>query len=185
MDIRYIFEYQATNIHYTDMNIQFLWNEYIQYSYIFIHIFGSAFDMCAPPDTNIHFSNTRSLYPKILSFCLYHNCFKITNFNKVSCISKSVLHIKKILTYLKISPIFFEWLVSATFFPFFFQNLLFTGSAFIISGYEIFFQFKKHTRTVLSMFLFCLTNMIGLHFSYFMLTQGKINHCSKSWFGYP
>lgn len=31
--IRYIFEYQAPNIHYSNMNILFHWNEYIRYSY--------------------------------------------------------------------------------------------------------------------------------------------------------
>ena len=31
--IRYIFEYQAPNIHYSNMNILFRWNEYIRYSY--------------------------------------------------------------------------------------------------------------------------------------------------------
>ena len=31
--IRYIFEYQAPNIHYSYTNILFHWNEYIQYSY--------------------------------------------------------------------------------------------------------------------------------------------------------
>jgi hypothetical protein len=51
--IRYIFEYQAPNIHYSNTNIIFHWNEYIRYSYsvkievmnIFIFIFGSEFDI--------------------------------------------------------------------------------------------------------------------------------------------
>jgi hypothetical protein len=57
--LRYIFEYQAPNINYSNKNILFHWKEYIRYSYsvkikvINIFLFGSEFDIRVTLDITV------------------------------------------------------------------------------------------------------------------------------------